>query len=310
MAPVIALEMAAPPDVVTIEHDTAVALGDGLGSVAPRVLTVHNVTAEYYRTRARSDRGLTRIAWEIESRRVDRYISPRLGQFARLVAMSDKDAGLLRSRTDTPVDIVPNGTVMGPPLTPSEAGPTVLFTGTMNHPPNRDAVLWFHACVWPAVLRSVPDAVLLVVGRHPQKEVAALGATDAAVRVTGEVRDMTPFLAEATVVVAPLLSGGGTRLKILDAFAAERPVVATTIGAEGLDVTHGEQLLIADDAQAFASATISLLRDAELSRAIAARGRCVAAERYDWATLGLRLSDILAAVADEARATGSTPDRS
>lgn len=299
MLRVVAGAMPSAPDVVVVEHDFCAALRERLPWHVPAVLTVHNVTADYYAQRAASARGLRRAAYRVESARAERFIGPLLERYARVVAMSDADAALLRARTSTPVEVVPNGTTIGPVVVAVQAHPTILFTGTMNHPPNREGILWFHAHVWPLVRRELPDARLLVVGRHPQAEVLALAERDRSVEVTGEVADMAPYFADATVVVAPLLSGGGTRLKILDAFAARRAVVATSLGAAGLDVQGGRHLLVADDGPGFASATVRLLTDARLRDEIAARGRRLVEERYGWGTLGTRLGEILRAVVDE-----------
>ena len=141
-----------------------------------------------------------------------------------------------------------------------------------------------------------------MVGRHPAREVAALAEQDPTVRVTGEVPDMAPYFLDASIVIAPLRSGGGTRLKILDAFAAARAVVATTVGAEGLDVVDGTHLLIADDPSSFAKATIQLLGDAALRQRLAAGGRRLAEDRYDWQVLGARLAESLRFATADGRA--------
>ena len=294
MGPAITRALDCSPDIVSIEHDTSAALGERVPDYIPRVLTAQNVTPAYYASRRDSKRGVHRLAYAIESRRATQFISRWLQTFDQLIAMSESDAQLLRAYTQTPVTVIPNGAVIGPSLpAPSRANATVLFTGTMNHPPNRDGILWFHARVWPQVRSLVTDAQLTIVGRHPDPEVRALADRDPSVRVMGEVPDMSPFLAEAALLVAPLHAGGGTRLKILDAFAAERAVVSTTIGAEGIAVTHGEHLLIADKPTDFADATVQLLRDHSLRAAIARSGRQLAEERYDWLAVGEDFSRLL-----------------
>lgn len=295
------------PDVVMIERDFSAGLGDNLPWDTPCVVTVQNVTAAYYASRASSSTWPRRAAYAVEAWRATRYITPRLSRCARLIAMSNEDAALLRARTSTPVDVLPNGTSTGAVLPSKTNRPTVLFTGTMSYPPNREGILWFHAAVWPSVRREIRDARLVVVGRLPDAAVLALADRDASVEVTGEVPDMARYFAEATVVVAPLHSGGGTRLKILDAFAARRAVVATTVGAEGLEAKDGTHLLIADGATEFAAATVQLFTNGPLRADIAAAGRRLAEERYEWASLGLRLNDILHHVVDQQEAALREP---
>ena len=116
----------------------------------------------------------------------------------------------------------------------------------MNYPPNVDAVVWFCDEISPNLRRKVPDLRFNIVGSRPHPKVLALGQREG-VHVTGEVADVRPYLAECSAVVVPLRSGGGTRLKILQAMAMERPVISTSLGAEGLEVTPGVNILIADD---------------------------------------------------------------
>jgi glycosyltransferase involved in cell wall biosynthesis len=164
----------------------------------------------------------------------------------------------------------------------------------MNHPPNADGIAWFVREVWP----QTPDARLLVVGRDPPESVLRLASDRIA--VTGAVPDVAPYFARATAVIVPLLSGGGTRLKILEAFAAGRAVVSTSIGAEGLEVSDGRHLLLADGAHAFAEATGRLLADPELRARLAAEARKLVQERYDWRALGDRLEETLRRAAERA----------
>jgi glycosyltransferase involved in cell wall biosynthesis len=116
--------------------------------------------------------------------------------------------------------------------------------------------------------------------------------------VMGDVPDVRPHLADAAVVMVPLRVGGGTRIKILEALAAARPVVSTTVGAEGLGLRDGEHLLIADQPEAFARAVARLLGDASLRRGLAEAGRRVVVERFAWSSLGRRFADVCARVAE------------
>src|SRR5262249_15525832 len=140
-----------------------------------------------------------------------------------------------------------------------EAPARITFTGLMAHPPNVAAARFFAIEVLPAIQKVIPEAEFWIVGRDPVPEVRMLAARPRVV-VTGTVPDMRPYLARATVVVVPLRFGSGMRQKILEAWAMEKAVVSTRIGAEGLDVQDGVNILLADDAETLASAVVRLLQ--------------------------------------------------
>ncbi|MEA2457823.1 MAG: polysaccharide biosynthesis protein PslH, partial [Thermoleophilaceae bacterium] len=278
------------PDLVSVEHDMAAAWVGDLPPGTPAVITCHNVSGHYYASRARASSGAARIGLRAEATRYRRHDSRWLGRYRRIVAMSDADAAELSAvAPGTPVDVVPNGVAtadIGPAAGPPPEPATLVFTGTMAYPPNREAALWFAARVWPRVVERRPDARLLVVGRDPTDDVRALAAADERIEVTGGVPLVMPYYERAGVVVAPVRSGGGTRLKVLEALASARPLVSTSVGCEGIDVTPGEHLLVEDDPQRFADAVVALIEDPARARALGEAGRERAVERYDWSALG------------------------
>jgi polysaccharide biosynthesis protein PslH len=265
------------PDVVTVEHDHA-------ASWAPRgvpaVLTLHNVSPAYY-----ASRGLG-----LEARRFARHDRTYLQRYGTLVAVSDRDAEQARRLTEARVEVVPNGVATDELRPAPESGgpPTLLFSGTMNHPPNVEGILWFAREILP----RIPGARLLVVGRDPTEAVRRLTA-DPRIEVTGDVPDIAAYFAHATAVVVPLRSGSGTRPKVLEALAAGRAIVSTRLGAEGLEVNPGTHLLLEDDPARFAEAAGRLLGDAKLRARLTAAGRVLVEERYDWRALGTRLAGVL-----------------
>lgn len=133
----------------------------------------------------------------------------------------------------------------------------------------------------------MPGATLTVIGKNPPPELAGEG-----VEITGYVPDLTPYLAETAVFVVPLHAGGGMRVKILDAWSWGLPVVSTTIGAEGMDVRHQDNILIADTATTFARAVLSLLNDTELARQIGQSGRQTIMQSYNWQTVYTAWDDV------------------
>lgn len=215
------------------------------------------------------------------------------------VCCSDEDATQLRRlNPNTAVAVVPNGvdTDCFQPRPEAAGTPTLLYVGTLDYPPNLDALDYYFEAIHARLVRLVPGLKVRIVGRSPTPGVLARGATPG-VSVAGSVPDIRPHLAEATAVMVPLRVGGGTRIKILECLAAGRAAVSTSIGAEGLGLRHGEHLLIADDPESFARETAALLRDPDLRARLAAAGRAEVLARYSWPELGRRFAEICARVA-------------
>jgi glycosyltransferase involved in cell wall biosynthesis len=150
--------------------------------------------------------------------------------------------------------------------------------------------------VLPLVRAAEPQATLTIVGRTPTPAVQRLAA-NAAVRVTGRVDDVRPYIGQAGVYIVPLRIGGGTRLKIFEAMAMGSAVVSTTVGAEGLPVHDGVHLRIADDPQAFAAAVVRLMRTPAARERLGGAARALVVERYDWSAVAGELEDALVRVA-------------
>ncbi|GAJ23971.1 unnamed protein product, partial [marine sediment metagenome] len=156
----------------------------------------------------------------------------------------------------------------------------LLFIGSMAYAPNQDAVFFFHREVWPLLEANFPDLKWWIVGRDPSAEVQSLASTN--IRVTSWVEDVRPYMAASQAMVVPLRSGGGSRLKILEAMAARLPVVSTTIGAEGLSVSDGKDILLADESRQFADTVTRLFQEPSLAQRMRTNGRHLVEARYDW----------------------------
>jgi glycosyltransferase involved in cell wall biosynthesis len=193
-----------------------------------------------------------------------------------------------------PVDVVPNGVDLERfvPVGGRPKAAAVLFTGSLDYPPNAEGILWFATEVLPRLRARQPEVRLTIVGRNPPRRVRALAA-DPTVEVTGRVDDLKPYHEAAAVAVAPLRSGSGTKLKVLEALAVGRPLVATAVAAEGIAVVDGVHLLVRDDPDEFARAVAELLEDPARGAALAAAGRRLVVERYDWDALADRMHDSL-----------------
>ena len=211
-----------------------------------------------------------------------RFERALLGSFDHTIALSDVDAMALRALSPASrVDVVPSGTML--PELPDGRGrpesPTITFVGYYKHQPNVDAARWLASEIMPLVREKAPDARLRLVGRGAPSVVADL-AQPGIVDVVGFVDDLSRELADATVIALPLRLGGGLRGKLLEAWAAGRPVVATPVACEGLEPQGGVHCLIAADARRFADSIITLLQDEILRLHLGASGRLLARQRY------------------------------
>ena len=226
-----------------------------------------------------------------------RYERRTLARFDGVLAVSDADrdtlARLYPDALRAPVAVVPTGVDVGffPPSPSDAASRHLVFTGSMDWLPNEDAMLYFCREVLPIIRTEEPDVQLSIVGRAPTPAVEKLARADA-VHVTGRVDDVRPYMREAAVYVVPLRIGGGTRLKIFEAMAMGKAVVSTTVGAEGLPVTPGQNM--------FARAVVRLLRDVARRRQLEDAARALVVEQYDWSAVAGDLESALTRVAKAA----------
>ena len=208
-----------------------------------------------------------------------------------LVVLSAEDARRL-GRPGTPTHIVQQGVDLRRfPRSPLPADPIVLFPGSLDYSPNVDGAAWFVEQMWPAIRARVPAAQLRIVGRQPPPSVRALHGRPG-VEVHADVPTMAPWLAAARVSVAPLRIGTGVRMKAVEALAAERPLVGTTIGLEGLPLSDAE-VAIADDPPAFADAVVALLLDDDLAERRRRAGRALVEDHFSWSVAGAQLARAL-----------------
>jgi glycosyltransferase involved in cell wall biosynthesis len=170
------------------------------------------------------------------------------------------------------------------------AGTDLLFVGSMDYHANEEAVTWFAAEIWPRIADDFPALNFVIAGRNPSATVRALASER--LTVTGTVDDVIPYYQKAFAVIVPLRVGGGTRLKILEAMAAGTPVISTRLGAEGLDVADGEQILFADTPEQMQAAVKRLRADPSLRLRLREAGRILVRERYDWRALGTQLEAV------------------
>lgn len=272
----------------------------------PAVLFTHNVEAEIWRRHAENAEGRVRKwLYAAQHRRMLRYEGRVLRRFDGLLAVSEADrdtfARLYPGVVADDIFVVPTGVdtdYFAPVASPPDSVELV-FTGSMDWLPNEDAMVWFCREVLPRIQAEIPAVRLSIVGRAPTPTVSRL-AENAHVRVTGRVEDVRPYITDAAVFVVPLRIGGGTRLKIFEAMAMGKAVVSTTVGAEGLPVTHGRDVVLADDESTLADAVVRLVRHLDERRALESAARRLVEEHFDWSAVARDLDHALVRVATQA----------
>lgn len=292
---------ARPVDVVNVELPFLA--GQRLGVAPPgsppplRLLDEHNIEFDLARQQASADHGLARRIHNLANcPKIRREELRAFRTFDGVTFCSSVDEA--RARQLVPQlrsAVVPNAVDVHHfkprPQDPPSDGRTVMFFGAINYFPNVDGIRYLMREVWPLVERDHPGARLKIVGQHPTPEV--LGFRGPRVEVTGRVDDLRPHLASAAATIVPLRIGGGTRFKILEAMAMARPVVSTSLGAEGIDAEPGRDILIGDDPAALAAAIGRVLDDPTLGANLGARGRALVEERYSWVAAARRLESFM-----------------
>jgi polysaccharide biosynthesis protein PslH len=272
-------------DIVQIEFSQMAAYRTH--SSVKRVIDLHNVEYDVLRQAAEHSSGPKRIFNRWEWRKLKHEEEQAWREADLCLATSEGDAARVRSVTGEECLVVPNGVddtfFQQEPLDVAEPG-SIVFTGAIRYQPNADAVTYFVRRVLPLIRDLEPNATFNIVGADPPADVVRLGELSG-VRVSGSVDDVRPWLRSASVVVVPLLSGGGTRLKILEAFASGRPVVSTSIGAAGLDVEDDKHLMISDRPVDMAQSVVSLLRNRAEGQKLCNNAYDLVQDRYRWSTI-------------------------
>jgi len=253
---------------------------------AATVLFQHNVESliwqRHYETQtSRVKRAFFRSQWQ----KMLNYEGTACRRFDAVVAVSVTDREIMRDQFGlSEVYDVPTGVDTDYFTSQSSERDrfSLVFTGSMDWMPNEDAILYFVEEVLPHVARSIPEITLTIVGRNPSKRLQSLAAVNPQITVTGRVEDVRPFIDRASAYIVPLRIGGGTRLKIYEAMAMSKPVISTTIGAEGLPVRDGQELIIADGAHRFAQSVVRVLTDANLASSISEQARATVCEQFGW----------------------------
>ncbi len=231
----------------------------------------------------------------IEAKRVKRYEGNLLKQVDHILVVTDMDrTGLEEALKVTatkpaeklaPITVVPiaTDTQQLQPIRRKPASKNIVTLGTLHYPPNADGIRWFFNEVFPLIRQRVPEATLTIIGKNPPQDFLDFAERNPdAVKVTGYVPELKPYLEQSALMVVPVRAGGGMRVRILEAFAYAMPVVTTTVGLEGIQAEPGRDVLVADTAPDFADCVVELLHDVDLQETLAANGRRLAETKYDW----------------------------
>jgi len=282
-------------DIVHIDMLHIAAYKNAIDSL-PCVLTNHNVESVRILRWSNVTKSLFLKAYlRLQHKKLRDFESRVCGQFDRCIVVSEYDRECLRKMCgDLNFEIIPNGVdavyfqPAGPPARPNE----LVWTGSMKGPYNRDAGQFFLAEIWPLIHQKCPEITVNFVGDAPVEQLVSLAKKSAHVQYTGYVDDVRPYVAGAAVFIAPLRSGSGTKIKVLNAMAQAKPVVTTAIGAEGIEARDGEEIIIADSPQEFAEKTIYLVRHPHEAQQIGLRARKVIEEKYAWNVLEEKIKAI------------------
>lgn len=267
----------------------------------PRVLGTHNIESQiWFRRAGQAGTWMERVFFRLQAIKMRRFERRALLQVESAIAVTPQDAEQMRDWGVRAVTVVPNGVdweayqISGEP----ERSCELLFLASLDWFPNADALDYFLAEIFPLILAVRPDAQLRIVGRRPPEAMRKLVAGHSNAELVGEVPDVRPYLARAAVVVVPLRIGGGSRLKILEALAAGKAVISTSVGAEGLGLVSNEHFLAADTPSDFARSVVTLMSDEGERARLGENGRKLVKEQYGWDRIAASLEsawfDVLA----------------
>lgn len=287
------------PEIVVVDFPHAHVLMPARINIAS-VMFTHNVEAEIFERHAKRTTGIWRFVWADQRRKMARLEQNSLARYDSVVAVSDRDRDVLAKRYGLPVvEAIDTGVdldffAMNPPdADPGSDGGTLVFTATMSWAANVEGIHFLLDEVFPRLLQVRPNIRAVIIGRNPPPSLSEkVKDRGLKVTLTGFVDDIRPYVAQANIYVIPLFVGSGTRIKAFEAMAMGRPVVSTTLGIEGLDVTDGESFLRADDADAFAQSILMLLDNASMRARIARTARRLMEDRFGWTRVARQFESI------------------
>ena len=274
------------PDIVVYDFVHAHVLRPA-DSKQPAICLTHNVEAEIFDRHARkAKRWAERLVWQIETRKMRAFEGAALPRYDSVVAISERDAAQFKSKYAVErVFPIPTGVDLDffgqlPPRSTDAVADRLVFVGAMDWRANLDGMSHFLAQVWPLIRAKRPGAQLTIVGKHPPDWFRQLAGHAGGVTLTGWVEDVRPYVAQADIFVVPLRVGGGTRLKIYEAFSMGRAVVSTQLGAEGLAGIAHQHFMCADEPADFAARVLELMHDQPLRQRMVGTARQLVEDQF------------------------------
>lgn len=253
----------------------------------PKVLDAHNIESDILYRSSIGNFNFKSILNFVDYLKNRSYEQNTIKSFDACLSVSENDNLRLQAMGARKSIVLPNCADLNYsyPIKREDFSPKIIFTGLMNWYPNIDAVESFCKEAYPALKKKIPAIKFYVAGRDPNIDIQKLDKNND-IFITGRVPDIRPFISNSDICIVPLRIGGGTRLKILEYFAMEKPVISTSIGAEGLEVENGKHLIIEDNISKFPDRIVELMGDPEYARHLARNGRKLVEEKYSWSRYG------------------------
>ncbi len=255
-----------------------------------KVLTEHNVESERcYRLSKNSQNPMVKLFMYIQYKKLYKFEKENCALFDTCITVSAHDRDVLRRMSPkTRFVVLPNG-VDSSYFTPGskEVHPkSIVWTGGMGSPYNKEAMEYFCRDIFPIVQNSVPGLTFNVIGSEPPNALIQLAKRFSSINILGYVDDIRPTVRSNAVFIAPIKSGGGTKIKVLNAMSMGKAVVTTSVGAEGIEAESGKEIIIEDDSESFAGAVIDLLGDPNRVKGLGSNARKLILDKYDWERIG------------------------
>lgn len=263
----------------------------------PTIVDAHNVEALIWKRSYEVEKNLLKKYYIFfQWKKMEWYEKGFFPKFAQTISVSDNDREIINSWIpDTKVKVIPNGVdtnFFKQSDQIKEEEYNLVFTGSMDWRPNIDGILYFLDQIWPIVVKANPSMKFYVVGRNPDAALVNRVKRETNVFLTGTVDDVRPYIDRANVFIVPLRFGGGSRLKILEALSMNKPVISTTVGAEGLELKNGRDILIEDTPHLFAEKIIDLCNNKELREKLSKNGNEIINKKYKWSVISKELNKL------------------
>lgn len=277
---------------------------------APKIIFTHNVEAQIWERHYKVSRNpfWKAVSWR-EFFTMARFEKHSIQQADHVLTVSDTDRDIFaRTIKEEKLTVIPTGVDLDyfrPGKNEDEQADSMVFTGSMDWTPNEDAIFYFTQQILPRILNELPSAKLWIVGRNPSAKLRGLAAANPALNITGTVDDIRPYVYRSPLYIVPMRIGGGTRIKIFEAMAMGKAVVSTTIGAEGLPIHHGKDLILSDEPEEFARHVISLMRNPRERGELGRAARLLVEQKYGWAAVAGTFYQVLLRAAEISRGRSS-----